>query len=141
VDKRWRAEWLVVTAGGKRKIPAFEFLKALDDGPRGQLLAIVDAVRSTGPDQWKDHRSHAPMKGAIADLHEARDKHGGTLYRLFLLWLRESHCVVYVDGRTKTNKTVLADAEYAEIQRLADLVKQDDPPFATADDFARRDLE
>ncbi|MGE5282840.1 MAG: ORF6N domain-containing protein [Chloroflexota bacterium] len=36
---------------------------------RVQLLAILEAVQTTGPDQWADRHSHSPMKGNLADLH------------------------------------------------------------------------
>jgi hypothetical protein len=77
------------------------------------------------------------MKGELADLHEARDKQGDMLYRLFLLWRREERVVIAIDGRAKPNKTVLPGADYKEIRRLADLAGQEKPPLATADDFAQ----
>jgi hypothetical protein len=132
----WGKEWLVETREGERVVPAMEFLRSIPVGPRVQLLAIVESVCTTGPDQWKDEQSHRAMKGNLADLHEARDKHGETLYRLFLKWQRDERRVVLLDGRTKPNQTTLDDADYAEIRRVADLIIPDPPPFAVADDFA-----
>jgi hypothetical protein len=82
----WDVEWLVKTGGGRRNVPAFDFLLSQPPAVRIQLLAIVDAVRSTGPHQWRDTSSHDSMHGACEHLHEARDRHGQMLYRLYLLW-------------------------------------------------------
>jgi hypothetical protein len=49
---RWNVEWLAKTDGGVRSIPAFDFLLDQPSAVRMQLLAIVDAVRTTGPDRW-----------------------------------------------------------------------------------------
>ncbi len=69
----WDVEWLVKTDGGRRNVPAFDFLLGQPPAVRIQLLAIVDAVRSTGPDQWRDTSSHDSMHGACEHLHEARN--------------------------------------------------------------------
>jgi hypothetical protein len=81
-----------------------------------------------------------PDEGHLADLHEVRDKQGGTLYRLFVLWQRKERRVVMVDGREKANKTKLSDAEYEAVAALAATVADDPPPFASVDDFIRADL-
>lgn len=106
-----------------------------------QLLAIVDAVRSVGPDQWKDRTSHDSMHGSCAHLHEARDRHGQMLYRLYLLWQREHRRVVIIDGGAKPNSTVLPDSFYDELAELAASAEDDPAPFAVADDFARDALK
>jgi hypothetical protein len=106
-----------------------------------QLLAIVDAVRSVGPDQWKDRTSHDSMHGSCAHLHEARDRHGQMLYRLYLLWQREHRRVVIIDGEAKPNSTVLPDSFYDELAELAASAEDDPAPFAVADDFARDALK
>jgi hypothetical protein len=137
----WKEEWLVVEEQGTRAVPAFEWLLELPLNVRKQLLAIVAAVRSTGPDRWYDTTSHCPMSGDLAHVHEARDKQGETLYRLFLRWHREERRVVLLDGRWKPNKTVLAASEYEQIKKLADKADEDPPLFATAADFARLLLE
>jgi hypothetical protein len=133
----WSIEWLVRTEGGERDVPAFSFLLVLPAPVRVQLLAIVDAVRTTGPDRWKDTTSHDSMHGVCAQLHEARDRHSQMLYRLYLRWQRERHRVVIVDGGAKPNSTTLADSFYDELAALAATAELDPPPFATADDFAR----
>jgi hypothetical protein len=79
----WKEEWLAVEEQGTRAVPAFEWLLDLPLNVRKQLLAIVTAVRFTGPDRWYDMTSHCPMSGDLAHVHEARDKQGETLYRLF----------------------------------------------------------
>lgn len=121
-------------------MPGFEFLRRQPHNVRNQLLAIVDAVRTTGPDGWRDPQTHRPMKGHIDQLHEARDKQGETLYRLFLLWQRNERRVVVLDGRVKPNNTALADKEYAEIGELAEAAMTQPSPFAVADDFVRVEL-
>jgi hypothetical protein len=139
--RRWTREWLVQEADGERRIPAYTFLKSIPATSRGLLLAIVDAVAATGPDQGFDQNTHRAMKGEIKDLHEARDRQGQTLYRLFLLWQRRERRVVIIDGREKPNNTALAEAEYRAIAELAARIANDPPPFATANDFIRLDLE
>ncbi len=136
----WGVEWLVRIEGGTRSVPAFDFL--LDQPPpvRTQLLAIVDAVRSTGPDRWRDTSSHDSMRGACEHLHEARDRHGQMLYRLYLLWQRHEKRVVIVDGATKPNSTALPDSFYEDLAALAATANDDPVPFAVADDFARKAL-
>jgi len=136
----WNVEWLVKTVGGVRSVPAFDFL--LDQPPpiRMQLLAIVDAVRTTGPDRWKDRASHDSMHGSCAHLHEARDKHAQMLYRLYLLWQRNDNRVVIIDGGAKPNSTALPDSFYDDLAALAATADRNPVPFAVADDFARKAL-
>lgn len=137
---RWKVEWLV-DRDRDSSIPAYDFLKSLPINVRVQLLAILEAVRTTGPDQWADRHSHCPMKGELADLHEVRDKQGEMLYRLFVVWHRKERRVVIVDGRAKANKTKLGKGEYEAIAALAARVDEDQPPFASVDDFLQADLK
>jgi len=138
---RWEVEWLVRTEGGVREVPAFSFLVKQPSAVRIQLLAIIDAVRTTGPDRWKDTTSHDSMHGRCAHLHEARDRHGDMLYRLYLRWQREHKRVVIIDGGAKPNATTLPDSFYEDLAVLAATVDEDPPPFAVADDFARLTLD
>ncbi len=80
------------------------------------------------------------MHGSCAHLHEARDRHGQTLYRLYLLWQRERRRVVIIDGGAKPNSTALPDSFYDELAALAATADDDPAPFAVADDFARAAL-
>ena len=134
----WKVKWLVVEADGERTIPALDFLRGLDKAPRTRLLQILEAVRvSGGPHRWLDTQSHDKMEGELDDLHEVRDRHDQTLYRLYVKWDTETSTVWILDGRTKPNKTKLADAEYGKIRALADLTTTDPSPEATADDMAQ----
>ena len=71
------------TADGRT--PAHEFLLACPQSVREMLLAIVVAVRDAPPPAFPAsgmwHAMHAEMKG----FQEARDEHGGQLYRLFCI--------------------------------------------------------
>ncbi len=136
----WGVEWLVTTEDAGRNVPAFDFLLRQPPAVRTQLLAIVDAVRSTGPDQWKDTSSHDSMHGTCGHLHEARDRHGQMLYRLYLLWQRHEKRVVIVNGAAKPNSTMLPDSFYDDLAVLAATAGEDPAPFAVADDFVRRAL-
>lgn len=78
---QWDREWLVVEDGGERGVPGFEFLMGLPENIRETLLAITQAVRTTGPDQWRDPNTHKAMRGDVDKVHEARDKHGETWAR------------------------------------------------------------
>jgi hypothetical protein len=138
---RWQVEWLLDKERHPPSVPAYEFLKNLPINVRLQLLAILEAVRTTGPDQWADRRSHCPMKGELADLHEVRDKQGETLYRLFVRWQRKERRVVVIDGREKANKTKLDEREYEAVAALAAKLGEDPPPLASADDFIKADLQ
>lgn len=138
---RWKVEWLLDQGQDPASIPAYRFLKALPVNVRIQLLAILEAVQTTGPDQWADRHSHRPMKGDLADLHEVRDKQGETLYRLFVLWQRKERRVVIIDGREKANKTKLSAGEYEAVAALAAKIADDPPPFASVDDFIQADLK
>ncbi|HKI67754.1 MAG TPA: type II toxin-antitoxin system RelE/ParE family toxin [Solirubrobacterales bacterium] len=138
---RWGVEWIVDRSEEPASIPAYRFLKSLPVNVRVQLLAILEAVKTTGPDQWADRHSHSPMKGGLADLHEVRDKQGETLYRLFVLWQRKERRVVIIDGRAKANRTKLSEAEYEAVQSLAAKLADDPPPFASVDDFIQADLK
>jgi hypothetical protein len=134
---RWTTKWLVDARGGQRRVPAFEFLRNQPHTTKTSLLQVVASVgMAGGPDRWYDAHLHARMEGDLADLHEARDKQGDTLYRLFLLWDRQNACVWMIDGRTKPVGTALSNAEYGKIRELADLIQGDDPPAAEAHDFA-----
>jgi len=137
----WSIEWLVRTEGGEREVPAFSFLLVQPAAVWTQLLAIVDAVRTMGPDRWRDTTSHDSMHGVCAQLHEARDRHGQMLYRLYLRWQREHHRVVIVDGGAKPNSTTLPDSFYKDLAAFAATAELNPPPLATADDFARIALE
>lgn len=136
----WGAEWLVRVEGPRRVVPAFEFLREQPLPVRMNLLAIVDAVRTMGPDKWMDQNTHRPMKSEIDHLHEARDKHGETLYRLFLMWQRQERRVIIIDGRCKANNTALDQGDYDAIRELAATINER-VPLATADDFARALLD
>jgi hypothetical protein len=138
---RWGVEWLVKTDGGARSVPAFEFLREQPSAVRTQLLAIVDAVRTVGPDQWKDRTSHDSMHGSCTHLHEARDRHGQMLYRLYLLWQRERRRVVIINGGAKPNSTALPDSFYDDLAALAATANDNPAPLAVADDFARDALK
>lgn len=136
----WTVEWLLDRTEDPPSIPGYSFLKAVPVNVRVQLLAILDAVRTTGPDRWADRHTHCPMKGDLANLHEVRDKQADNLYRLFVLWQREEQRVVIVDGRWKPNRTKLSDSDYKAVAELALTLRKEPPPFASADDFIRVDL-
>lgn len=138
---RWKVEWILDRREDPATIPAYRFLKGLPVNVRIQLLAILEAVRTTGPDQWADRHSHCAMKGDLANLHEVRDKQGERLYRLFVFWWRKERRVVIIDGREKANKSRLSDREYEAVAVLAATVTEDPPPFASVDDFIQTDLE
>ena len=133
----WGIEWLVVVEEGERHIPAFEFLLIQPAPARVQLLAIIDAVRTTGPDRWRDTTSHDSMHGACAQLHEACDRHGQTLYRLYLRWQRTERRVVVIDGGAKPNAAALPESFYDRIAALGAIADEVPSSFAMADDFAR----
>lgn len=137
----WAIEWLVVVEGGERHVPAFEFLLLQPASVRVQLLAIVDAVRTTGPDRWRDTTSHDSMHGACAHLHEARDRHGQRLYRLYLRWQRDERRVVVIDGGAKPNAAALPEGFYDRLAALGASADAVPSSFATADDFARIAIE
>jgi hypothetical protein len=80
------------------------------------------------------------MHGACEHLHEARNRHGQMLYRLYLLWQRREKRVVIVDGGAKPNATALPNSFYDDLAALAAIAKQDSAPFAVTDDFARKIL-
>jgi hypothetical protein len=130
----WKAEWLVDESAGSRSIPALDFLREIPDSASDQLLAILTAVRMSGPDRWFDRQSHAAMRADLAHLHEVRDRQGQTLYRLFVRWLRDEQTVVVIDGRAKPNKTALSKKDYAEVADLAERINEDPRPFASFDD-------
>jgi hypothetical protein len=134
---QWGVEWLVVTENGDRTIPGLTFLRGQSASVRRQLLAILEAVRTTGPDQWRDSTSHDSMSGVCADLHEVRDRHDQTLYRLYLKWQRNERRVVIIDGAAKPNNTALPNAFYEDLATLAATTGMDPPPFATTDDALR----
>jgi hypothetical protein len=77
------------------------------------------------------------MHGSCRHLHEARDKHGQTLYRLYLRWQREARRVVIVNGAVKPNSTTLPESFYDDLAALAATADHEPRPFAVADDFAR----
>jgi hypothetical protein len=137
---QWEIEWLVDRSRKPVSIPAYGFLKGLPLNVRVQLLAILEAVRTVGPDQWRDRHSHCPMKGDLDNLHEVRDKQGETLYRLFVLWQRKEHRVVVVDGRRKPNRTAISEQDYEAVAFLAATAATDPPPFASVDDLIQADL-
>jgi hypothetical protein len=138
---RWKIEWLVDRSRDPVSIPAYRFLKSLPLNVRVQLLAILEAVRTVGPDQWRDRHSHCPMKGDLDNLHEVRDRQGEMLYRLFVLWQRKERRVVVVDGRKKPNRTVISERDYKAVASLVAAVATDPPPFASVDDFIQSDLK
>ena len=130
----WKAEWLVDVSAGSRSIPALRFLQATPDSVSDQLLAVLTAVRASGPDRWFDRQSHVAMRGDLTHLHEVRDRHDQTLYRLLVCWLRDEQTVVVIDGREKPNKSALSENDYAEIADLAERINEDPRPFASFDD-------
>lgn len=139
--KIWGVEWLVVEEDGKQRIPAFEFLAEVPPAVRLQLLSFVEAVRRTGPERWRDTESHCPMHGDCSHMHEVRDRHDQTLYRLYLVWDRDEHHAVLVDGRIKTNNTKFPPSEYKKIGALGTLATSGTDALATTDDMTRLALE
>jgi hypothetical protein len=133
---QWGAEWLRVQEGGVYRVPALDWLLEQPENVQDTMLAIVQGVRAGGPDSWFDP-THVAMSGPVAHLHEARDKHDQTLYRLFLLWQRDERRVVFIDGRTKPNNTALHPSEYETIAALTEHV-YDDQPFMTVDEAVER---
>jgi len=135
------ADWLVRTEGGERDVPAFSFLLVQPAAVRLQLLAIVDAVRTTGPDRWNDTTSYDSMRGVCANSTRLAIDTARCTNRLYLRRQREHRRVVIVDGGAKQNSTTLPDSFYDELAALAATAERDPPPFATADDFARIALD
>jgi hypothetical protein len=132
----WRVEYLAVTEGGKKRVLGLEFLRGIEAGPRTYLMQILEAVKqSGGPQYWHDTNSHDKMEGELDDLHEARDKHGQTLYRLYLKWDSSAGVVWVLDGRTKLNNTALPKAEYDKIRALADTVISGSAVGATVEEL------
>lgn len=77
------------------------------------------------------------MCGSCAHLHEARDRHGQVLYRLYLHWDRSERRVVVLAGGAKRNSTALPESFYAGPAGLAATLSHRPPPLATADDVLR----
>jgi hypothetical protein len=69
---QWGVEWLV-TDHGDRTIPGLTFLRGQSPAVRRQLLAILDAVRTTGPDQWRDTTLPAAFYEALERLAATTD--------------------------------------------------------------------
>jgi len=61
----WNVEWLVKRNGGVRSVPAFDFLLDQPPAVRIQLLAIVDAVRTTGRDRLERRTTPARLNRHI----------------------------------------------------------------------------
>ncbi len=134
---RWKVEWLVLTEGGERIVPGLKFLSEIESSPRLQLLRILEAVCTVGPDQWRDQGMHCAMHSACSHLHEARDRQDQTLYRLYLRWQRDCQRVVILDGGRKANDTILPTDFYKRIAALGHEAEVDPSPFATPDDMVQ----
>lgn len=107
------------TSGGEA--PARAFLLDCPQPVREMLLAIMVAVRDGPPPSFPPSRMWHVMRGDMRGIHEARDEHNGTLYRLFCIVDSQApqhgldaKVVTLISGGVKPARTAMAKQVYDE---------------------------
>ena len=132
VNWLWETEYYVEEDGN---IPAIAFLGSVPAAVRKELIATKYSVEMAGgPVQFGNFEErHKAMWGVCDGLHEARDRHAQTLYRLYLLWFASERRVVVLDGAVKSNATTLPNSVYDRLATIRDriLESSQERPFAS----------
>lgn len=105
----------------KGRAPGREWLITVPDPVRLMMVSILDSVRDGPPQSFGPSEYWHVMRGRMKGLHEARDRHGDTLYRLFCVLDRDAPkhgmprpALVVLCGGEKPNGTEMGDDVYDE---------------------------
>lgn len=105
-------------------IPGREFLDSCPKEPALRLRAIVVAVAAAPPQRFSGGLMWRSMRGTLHGYHEARDRHGTTLYRLFC---KLDHCpatgrnlLAILGGGSKPNDSAFSETFYKHVRALGD---------------------
>jgi hypothetical protein len=117
----WIAAFYVDADG---TVPAMEFLDACPTSVRAELLATVVAVRDAPPPSFPPSGRWTAMRDEMRGFHEARDKHGKELFRLFCVLDRgaadhgaEGPALVLISGGIKPIDSAMDDRVYLAAQK------------------------
>ena len=116
-------------------VPGRNFLAACPDSVQAKMIAVVRAVAAAPPPAFSGggywEAMHDDMKGWFEVRVDGPNRHH---YRLFCLLERDGSnlglggpSVVIVTGKDKPFKTVLSDADYAEVRALGDEFRARNP--------------
>jgi hypothetical protein len=122
--------WGYVLFEENEHAPARDWLLAQSPRVRKMMLDTLDFIlaaqtppRAFLPNRWASMKDIAGVD--MSSYHEARDKHGDTLYRLFCRFDSSAEqtklgarVLVILDGRTKPVREPLDPAEYKAIKAL-----------------------
>jgi hypothetical protein len=122
-------EWALAmyqTASGD--VPSETFLlQECPDSVQQMLLAIVVAVKEAPPPRFPTSHLWHVMRDDMKGLHEARDEHDGTLYRLFCVVDRrapqhglDAPVVALICGGTKPVRSKMEQSVYDQAQAYRD---------------------
>lgn len=109
-----------------RRIPGRDFLENCPDKVRAMMLAVLTAVAEAPPPMFSGGGKWEAMRGEMKGFYEVRvDGPRRHHYRLFCMLEHDDGklglggpSLVIICGKDKPFRTVLTDADYAEVRAL-----------------------
>ncbi len=137
----WRGAWLVHffqrhrDNDPERTVPGRVFLAACPTSVRAKMVAVLQAVAAAPPPAFSGggywESMHDEMKGWYEIRVDGPNRHH---YRLFCLLEREGAkvglggpSIVIIAGKDKPFRTVLSEADYAQVRALGDEYRKREP--------------
>lgn len=106
-------------------VPARAFLDSCPIEAKAHLFAVLKAVAEAPPPRFGGGLQWQAMHGDMKGYHEARDRHGNQLYRVFCLLERNGDTlglggpsIVLITGMQKPNESTFTKADYARVRHL-----------------------
>ncbi|HST42878.1 MAG TPA: hypothetical protein VLK58_25365 [Conexibacter sp.] len=120
MEPNWTVAFYETARG---EVPARDFLISCPTPVRATLVKIVATVVAAPPPTFAaSHLWHA-MHGSMKGLHEARDRHGDRLYRLFcvvdakaILYGHDRRLVTLIDGESKQVRSEMPERVYRRVR-------------------------
>lgn len=118
-------------------IPARHFLDDCPIAVKARMLAVIDAVAAAPPPAFSGggfwEAMHSPMTGYHEIRVQGQARGAARMnYRLFCYLDREGpglpkEAIVLLDGRAKSLRSALSDADYASVRQLGDQYRVGNP--------------
>ncbi len=127
----WMIEFFRYPDSGRT--PGLEFLNHIPPEAAGELEATLAAVEGHEPPfAFKGGLRWKAMRDDMTGWFEARDKHDGKLYRLFVIFDRDApglghSAIVVVGGGVKRDESAFTEEFYTRLRKLRDIYLSTDP--------------
>lgn len=124
MEQNWTVAFYATARG---EVPAREFLVSCPPTVRGRFFTILRALLDAPPPRFPpSHLWHA-MHGSMKGIHEARDRHGDHLFRLFcvvdakaVLYGHDWKLVTLIDGESKRVRSEMPGRVYRRVRHHRD---------------------